>query len=68
MSNSVHYIEALSSNPKLISATKQCGQFLPGEVHNIEVTVKPKAFKEMESASIAIHIGDARVDIPVKFV
>lgn len=68
MSDTVHYVEAVSSNPNLVSAVKQCGKLRPNEKIEIEVTVKPNAFEEMESSSIFILVGDARLEVPVRFV
>lgn len=68
LSNSVHYVKAVSSCPKLVSATKQCGQMKPGEIYEINVAVKPKAFDCVQPAQIIILVGEARIEIPVKFV
>lgn len=68
MSNSVHYVEAVSSCPKQVTAVKQMGQMRPGEIYEIDVTVKPKAFDRVQPTQISIFIGEARMEIPVKFV
>lgn len=67
-SDRVFFVEAEISNPNLISAQPKCGQLRPGQQLDIDVNLTSQAFKEINSASIVLFIGETRVEIPVRFV
>lgn len=64
------FAEAVSSKHDLVSAIKSCGIIQPGECVHISVTPRLKAFqlRSPEILYVSVLIGNAKVDIPVKFV
>lgn len=64
------FTEAVSSKHSLISAIKSCGVVKPGEFVEIKVCPKLKAFQTrvMEQVFVSVLIGNAKIDVPVKFV
>lgn len=64
------FIEAVSSKNSLVSAIRSCGSVRPGEYADIQVYPKLQAFRyrTTEPVFISILIGNAKVDIPVKFI
>lgn len=68
--NQVLYAEAVSSRHDLVSAIKSCGVIKPGESVQIKVIPKLKAFQQRfcEKIIVSILIGNAKVEVPVKFI
>lgn len=64
------YAEAVSSRHEFISAIKSCGVIKPGESVEIKVVPKSRAFQRRfyEQIFVSVLIGNAKVDVPVKFV
>ena len=64
------YAEALSSNFDFVTAVKNNGIIRPGEVIYIKVTPTRKSFQKQipNPVFVTIHIGNAKVEVPVKFV
>ena len=64
------FTEAVSSKHDLVNAFKSCGIVQPGESVHISVNPKMKAFQLRlpETLYVSVLIGNAKVDIPVKFV
>lgn len=64
----VHNVHAETSNPNIILIQFNCGQLRQDQQLDIEVKVNQQAFEEIESASITLHIGNSKVEIPVYFI
>lgn len=64
------YVEAVSSNHELITAIKSCGVIKPHGTAQFKVTLKTRAQdpRMKESMYVSVLIGNAKVEVPVKFV
>lgn len=69
-STEVLYAEAVPSRHELVSAIKSCGVIKPGKSVVIKVFPKLRALQHQchEKVFVSVLIGNAKVDVPVKFV
>lgn len=69
-SDDVLYAEAVSSRHELVSAIKSCGVIKPYQSVEINVIPRIKAFQQClyDKVIVSVLIGNAKVEIPVKFV
>lgn len=64
------YVEAVSSAPDFIAASKGCGVIYRGQTTEMKVYPKALAFatRSLEPMHVSILIENARIDVPIKFV
>lgn len=66
-SNELHFVETVSSHPRLMHATKPCGQLRPGNQVDVNVAVQREAFDCEDLMQVTIMVENARICVPVRF-